>query len=295
MTLPPSKPGAAPDGPDRDGRRRILQQASLLLGGLALLPPDRSAQAAQAPTPPAAEAPTHDMSAFPAHWHGRETITLLAYPGFTALDLVGPQYMLAGLMGAKLQLAAATLEPVRSDTGLVFLPDVRFEDSFERPDILFVPGGAQGTLDAMRDARTVDFLRQRGAAAGQLVSVCTGSLLLGMAGFLDGRRATSHWITHGLLADFGAIPVAERVVEDGRLMTGAGVSAGLDLGLRLVAQRRDRLYAESLQLLAEYAPEPPFQAGRPETAPPAARALMAGMMEGLVGQMRQQAGRRPRP
>lgn len=273
----------------RIDRRAALRRSAALLGGLTCLPtgagPAGSTAAAE-PTPP-----THDMSAFPAHWHGSERISLLVYPGFTALDLVGPQYMLAGLMGAKLQLVAKTREPVRSDTGLVFVPDVSFEESFERPDILFVPGGGQGTLDAMRDARTVAYVRERGRAAGQQVSVCTGSLLLGMAGLLKGRRATSHWITHGVLADLGALPVHERVVVDGPLLTGAGVSAGLDLGLALVAQRRDRLYAESLQLLAEYAPEPPFQAGRPDTAPPQARALMETMMRGLVAEMRSEATR----
>lgn len=270
----------------RIDRRAALRRSAALLGGLACLP----AGAAPAPTAEPVP-PTHDMSAFPAHWHGSERISLLVYPGFTALDLVGPQYMLAGLMGAKLQLVAKTREPVRSDTGLVFVPDVSFEESFERPDILFVPGGAQGTLDAMRDAPTVAYLRERGRAAAQQVSVCTGSLLLGMAGLLKGRRATSHWITHGVLADLGAQAVHERVVADGPLLTGAGVSAGLDLGLALIAQRRDRLYAESMQLLAEYAPEPPFQAGRPDTAPPQARALMETMMRGLVAEMRSEAAR----
>lgn len=273
----------------RIDRRAALRRSAALLGGLACLPVGAAPAAAAGGAEPAT--PTHDMSAFPAHWHGSERISLLVYPGFTALDLVGPQYMLAGLMGAKLQLVAKTREPVRSDTGLVFVPDVSFEDSFERPDILFVPGGVQGTLDAMRDAQTVAYVRERGRAAGQQVSVCTGSLLLGMAGLIKGRRATSHWITHGVLADFGAQPVHERVVRDGTLLTGAGVSAGLDLGLALLAERRDRLYAESMQLLAEYAPEPPFQAGRPETAPPQARALMETMMRGLVAEMRSEASR----
>ena len=234
----------------------------------------------------AAETPTHDMSAFPPSWHGSEQIAMLLYPSFTALDLVGPQYMLASLMGAKVHLVARTLEPVRSDTGLSIMPTMTFAQCPASVDILFVPGGSQGTLDAMKDRPLVQWLADHGRRAKLVASVCTGSLLLGQAGLLRGKRATSHWVTHPLLAQFGATPVDERVVWDGNLVTGAGVSAGLDLGLSIAAKVRDVTYAQSLQLLAEYAPQPPFDAGTPARAPKPVHQMMNSMFDGLLEQMR---------
>lgn len=259
-------------------RRRLLQAAGASMvavggGGVA------RAQ-------PAQPVPVHDMSAFPPQWTGSEQIAMLLYPGFTALDLVGPQYMLASLMGAEVHLVAKTMEPVLSDTQMAIVPTLDFEHCPRALDILFVPGGGQGTLDAMRDDATVDFIRERGLVAKQLASVCTGSLLLGQAGLLRGYRATSHWATHDLLLEFGARPVKRRVVVDRNRVTGAGVSAGLDLGLALVQQHRDRLYAQVVQLLAEYAPEPPLNAGSPRTAPKRAVDLIGGMFTGLRAELK---------
>ncbi|MBG0810761.1 DJ-1/PfpI family protein [Methylosinus sp. H3A] len=263
----------------RMDRRRfgegIAAFATLLASGL----PAASAGAAQA-----AAMPSHDMSSMPAHWMGKEKIAFLIYPGFTALDMVGPQYMLANLMGAKIEIVAKTKEPVRSDTGLVFTPSARFEDA-TAIDILCVPGGSTGTLDAMRDEATLVFLREAGRKASHVTSVCTGSLLLGSAGLLDGYRATSHWVTKPLLPIFGATPTAGRVVHDRNRITAEGVTAGLDFALALVAQLRDRTYAESVQLLAQYAPEPPFSAGEPDTAPRAVTTMIESMFVGLTKDM----------
>lgn len=232
---------------------------------------------------------THDMSAFPAEWLGKEQIAMLLYPDFTALDLVGPQYMLASLWGAKVHLVAATKEPVRSDTGLSFVPDLTLDQAPADLDILFVPGGGNGTLKAMQDTHLIAWLADRARRAKLVASVCTGSMILGQAGLLRGKRATSHWVAHPLLKDFGAIPVDERVVWDGQLVTGAGVSAGLDLGLAIVARLRDKPYAQGVQLLAEYAPQPPFNAGTPKTAPPEVHQLMGAMFDPLLAGMRASA------
>lgn len=232
-----------------------------------------------------AESPTtagHDMSAFPANWMGSEQIAMLLYPQFTALDLVGPQYMLANLMGAKVHLVAKSREPVTSDTGISIVPSATFAECPADLSILFVPGGTQGTLDAMQDEETQAFLADRGSRAKYVTSVCTGSLVLGAAGLLTGYRATSHWVTRPLLARFGATPVNARVVRDRNRITGAGVTAGLDFGLSLVHDLRDRDYAESVQLLAEYDPQPPFNAGSPAKSKRLNRERMEAMFTEFV-------------
>ena len=250
-----------------------------------------AASATAAPAAPAkADATlTHDMGAFPPEWLGREQIAMLLYPEFTALDLVGPQYMFANLWGAKVHLVAATRDPVRSDTGISVVPAMTLDEAPADLDILFVPGGSQGTLQAMQDSRLIGWVADRARRAKLVASVCTGSMILGQAGLLRGRRATSHWVTHALLKDFGAIPVDERVVWDGKFVTGAGVSAGLDLGLAIVAKLRDKPYAQSVQLLAEYAPRPPFDAGTPATAPKEVHQLMASMFDPLLAGMKASA------
>jgi cyclohexyl-isocyanide hydratase len=230
--------------------------------------------------------PAHDMSGMPASWHGKEQIAMLLYPGFTALDLVGPQYMFGNLMGAKVHLVARTLTPVMSDTGLAIAPTVTLARAPKDLDILFVPGGGAGTLSAMKDKALIQWVADRASRAKLIASVCTGSLVLGQAGLLRRRKATSHWATLPLLQEFGAEPMNTRVVWDGNLVTGAGVSAGLDLGLSIVAKLRDDTYAQSVQLLAEYAPQPPFNAGTPATAPKPVHKMVSGMFDGLIEQMR---------
>lgn len=213
---------------------------------------------------------------------GKEQIAFLIYPGFTALDMVGPHYMLTNLMGATTHIVARTKEPVTSDTGLVFTPSADFKSCPADLDIICVPGGTTGTVMAIEDVATIDFLRDRGQRAKFVTSVCTGSLMLAAAGLLDGYRATSHWITRSMLAKFGAIPVDARVVRDRNRITGAGVTAGIDLGLGIVGELRDRPYAEAVQLLAEYQPEPPFDAGTTSRAPKAAVATLEAMFPAFL-------------
>lgn len=227
-------------------------------------------------------APDHDMTGMPPSWHGTEKIAFLVYPKFTALDMVGPHYMLGSLMGATTYVVAKTKEPVVSDMGLTFVPSHSFDDCPADLDIVCVPGGSDGTLAAMEDEATIAFLKDRGARAKYITSVCTGSLVLGAAGLLTGYKATSHWAAREVLKDFGAEPVDARVVTDRNRITGAGVTAGLDFGLALVAKLRDDTYAQSVQLLAEYAPEPPFNAGTPNTAPAPVREMMTAMFPKFV-------------
>ena len=258
-------------------RREFLQQLALAMGGIALLGTTGMASADEVK-----EKPVHDMSSMPASWMGKEQIAMLMYPGFTAQDLVGPQYMFANLMGAKVCLVAQSREPVMSDTGLAIVPTHTFDDCPRDLDILFIPGGSSGTLEAMENKVLIDFVMDRGSRAKWISSVCTGSLVLGVAGLLQGYRATSHWVMRDLLKNVGAIPVDARVVQDRNRITGAGVTAGLDFGLTFIAKLRDQNYAETVQLLAEYAPEPPFNAGTPKTAPAGAIKMMDEMFAGFI-------------
>lgn len=269
--------------------RRHFQTGLLtaLLGAMAASAGAQGAPAAAASLPAAPAATGHDMGTMPASWTGKEQIALLIYPEFTALDMVGPQYMFASLMGAKVHVVAKTLQPVRSDTGLVFVPTATFDDCPRELDILFVPGGSTGTLAAIQDAATLAFVADRGARARLVTSVCTGSLVLGAAGLLRGYQATSHWVARDLLAIVGATPVDARVVRDRNRITGAGVTAGLDFGLSIVEQLRDREYAQAVQLLAEYAPSPPLNAGTPQTAPPKVLDMMQEMFAGFLQNARQ--------
>ncbi len=217
------------------------------------------------------------MQNMPDEWTGKEQIGMLLYPGMTALDFVGPQHMFSSLMGAKVHHIATTMAPVTSDANLTIVPTTTFKRAPRDLDILFVPGGGDGTLAAMQDPAVLAFLADRGGRAKWVTSVCTGSLILGAAGLLKGYRATSHWATRSVLQDAGAIWTEGRVVRDRNRITGAGVSAGLDLGLTLVGLLRDQTYAETVQLLAEYAPEPPYNVGLPRTASPAVRTMTEAM------------------
>jgi cyclohexyl-isocyanide hydratase len=208
-----------------------------------------------------------------------DQIVMLMYPQMTALDLVGPQYAFASTLGAKVHLVAKTMEPVMTDTGLAILPSATFADAPKTPTVLFVPGGTHGTLAAIEDRQTLAFVKAQGEAAQYVTSVCTGSLVLAAAGLLDGYRATCHWIARDLLALRGAIPVNERVVTDRNRITGAGVSAGIDFGLALVAQMRGEAYARNVQLIAEYAPDPPFASGTPEEAWPETTRFVSNLFE----------------
>ena len=193
-------------------------------------------------------------------------IGLLLFPRVQQLDLTGPYEVLASLPEARVDLVARSLAPITSATGLVLAPTATFADC-PALDVLCIPGGA-GVNDLLSDTDTLGFVRRQAAGARYIASVCTGALVLSAAGLLRNRRATTHWNAHDLLAAFGAIPVQGRVVRDGNLLTGGGVTAGIDLALTLVAELAGRPAAEAIQLNLEYAPVPPFDAGTPETAPP---------------------------
>ena len=218
-------------------------------------------------------------------WMGDEQIAMLMYPGMTVMDLIGPQSMFGSLMGASVLLVAKTLEPVTSDAGVTIIPHATFETCPRDLTVIFAPGGTDGTIAAATDPATLAFIADRGSRAKYVTSVCSGSLILGAAGLLDGYKATSHWSCRDALAGFGAIPTNARVVRDRNRVTGAGVTSGLDFGLTMVAELRDRTYAEATQLMSEYDPQPPFNAGSLETAPEAAK---RPMME-LIAGFRQQA------
>ena len=267
--------------------RRQFSACAAATAAIAQTPADASGQQVSGDRPSGGAGTSsakHDMSSMPAHWMGSEQIAFLIYPQFTALDMVGPHHMLSSLMGATVHIVAKTRDPVSSDAGLIFLPSATFEECPQDLDLICVPGGAQGTLEAMADDATVRFLKDCGGRAKYVTSVCTGSLLLGAAGLLAGYKATSHWATKALLPIFGATPVDARVVEDRNRITGGGVTAGIDFGLTLVGRLRDRQYAEAVQLAAEYDPKPPFAAGSPERAPVEVKALIDDMFVDFIKQ-----------
>ena len=192
-------------------------------------------------------------------------IVFALYPGVTHLDFTGPHQLLQRLPGARVTVASVAGGQMEAD-GLTFAGLTPFAD-IEGCDILCVPGGF-GTADAMLDEPFMAQIRRLAEGATWVTSVCTGSLILAAAGLLTGRRAACHWAWRDQLALFGAIPDPARVVRDGRYVTGGGVTAGIDFALTLVAEIAGDDYAQGLQLALEYAPAPPFNAGRPETAPP---------------------------
>jgi cyclohexyl-isocyanide hydratase len=192
---------------------------------------------------------------------------LLVFPNLTQLDLTGPYEVLARLPGAETLLLWKNLDPVRSEHGLTILPMATLESS-EPLDLILVPGGP-GINPLLEDAEVLAFLRRAAVEARYVVGVCTGSLVLGAAGLLRGRRATTHWMSRDLLRSFGAEPVAQRVVVDGKFFTGGGVTAGIDVALTVAAEIAGRAAAEAIQLGIEYDPAPPFASGSPEQADPA--------------------------
>jgi cyclohexyl-isocyanide hydratase len=194
-------------------------------------------------------------------------IGLLVFPRVQQLDMTGPYDVFSHLPDARVQLVWKTREPVTSSAGMVLTPDTTYDDC-PALDVLCVPGGA-GVGDLMEDPQTLAFIERQAAGARFVTSVCTGALVLGAAGLLRGKRATTHWGFHELLSDFGAIPVRERVVRDGKLFTGGGITAGIDFALTLAAELVGEQAAQAIQLQMEYAPAPPFDSGDPDRAPAA--------------------------
>ena len=194
-------------------------------------------------------------------------IAVLLYDQFTALDAVGPYEVLSRLPGAEVVFAAERPGPVPADTGMLALTAGAAIGDVPHPDIVLVPGGP-GQEAQMDDGPVHEWLRKADAASSWTTSVCTGSLILAAAGVLAGRRATSHWLALERLNEFGALPTVERVVIDGKYVTAAGVSAGIDMALDLSARIAGTPTAQAIQLMMEYAPQPPLTAGSPFTAPP---------------------------
>jgi cyclohexyl-isocyanide hydratase len=191
-------------------------------------------------------------------------IGFLLFPGLTQLDLTGPYEVLARLPGAQVHMLWKTLVPVRSEHGLELLPTTGLDDC-PPLDVLCVPGGP-GINELLTDAQVLAFLRRTAESARWVTAVCTGSLVLGAAGLLRGRRATTHWMSLEFLSAFGAHPVDERVVVDGNVVTGGGVTAGIDFGLELATLLADRRTAETIQLAIQYDPHPPLASGTPHQA-----------------------------
>ncbi|WP_149539187.1 DJ-1/PfpI family protein [Siccirubricoccus phaeus] len=192
-------------------------------------------------------------------------IGFLLFPRLTQLDFTGPYEVLSRLPGARVHTIWKEAGPVRADTGLTMLAETGFADC-PQLDLLCIPGGP-GVAPLMEDAEVLGFLRAQATGLRYLGSVCTGALVLGAAGLLRGKRATTHWASHDFLAALGATPVAARVVRDGNLFTGGGVTAGIDFALTMAAEIAGEEVAQAIQLQIEYAPAPPFDAGHPDTAP----------------------------
>ena len=193
-------------------------------------------------------------------------IAIPLFDRFTALDAIGPYQVLSMLPQARVRFVAAEPGPVRTDNGMLTVIAAAGYEHVPEPEVLVVPGGP-GTRAMLSDERLLDWIRSAHERSRYTTSVCTGSLLLAAAGLLDGVDATTHWLSRDELAGLGARPVPERVVERGKMITAAGVSAGIDMGLRLAELLAGPEAAQAVQLAIEYDPQPPFDAGSPEKAP----------------------------
>jgi cyclohexyl-isocyanide hydratase len=204
-------------------------------------------------------------------------IGFVIFPQLTQLDFTGPLQVLSRLPGASTHIVAKSEAPVPSDCGLGLVPTATFA-TCPNLDILCVPGGF-GVVEAMGDQETIAFVARQGGAARYVTSVCTGAFVLGAAGLLRGRRATTHWAYTDLLPLVGATYQKARIVRDGNVITAGGVTAGIDFGLSLAAELADKTVAQAIQLGVEYDPAPPFDAGSPERAPEAVRATVSPRFE----------------
>ncbi|MFL6603612.1 MAG: DJ-1/PfpI family protein [Steroidobacteraceae bacterium] len=216
-------------------------------------------------------------------------VVFALFPRVTQLDFTGPAEVFARLPGARIVLASTEGGQLEADGGITFANVERLADVSEC-SLLCVPGG-YGTIAAMEDQAYLATLRRLAAEARYVTSVCTGSLLLGAAGLLRGKRATCHWAWSDLLGTFGAIPEKQRVVRDGKLITGGGVTAGIDMALTVIAEIAGADYAQTVQLAIEYAPAPPFDSGTPDRARPDIVAAARKRLESL-GAERWPAARR---
>ena len=207
-------------------------------------------------------------------------IAFALYPGFTALDFVGPYQVLSNVPGTTTTLAAVEPGIVSDDNGLLHLRVDTPLSEVTQPDIVVVPGAPVANVHAAIETPLVDWVRSVHPTTTWTTSVCTGALVLGAAGLLDGLPATTHWLSYDELASHGASPTEQRVVIDGRIATAAGVSAGIDLALTLVGRQWGDELAQGLQLGIEYDPQPPYDSGAPSKAPAAIVELVTAVMRG---------------
>lgn len=206
-------------------------------------------------------------------------VGMLIFPRLTQLDMTGPYEVLARLPNTTVDLVARTRDPVTTDRGMQIVPTATYADC-PPLDVVMVPGGP-GQQNLMEDEAALEFLRKQASSAKYVTSVCTGSLVLGAAGLLKGKRATSHWAAIDHLKLLGAIPVREKVVIDGSIVTGAGVTSGIDFALTLAAMLEGEEVAREIQLQIEYDPNPPFNSGSPRKAAPATLATVKARLSKL--------------
>lgn len=205
-------------------------------------------------------------------------IAIGLYPGFTALDFIGPYQVFVEIPGVDVRLCAAEPGRVDDEKGLLRLDVEHGFQDLPTPDVLLIPGGPVANVTAAGGGPIVDWVRAAHDHTRYTASVCTGALILAAAELLDGLTATTHWAAYDLLASFGAQPTAQRVVFQDRIVTGAGVSAGIDLALALTAELAGAEVAQAIQLGIEYDPEPPFDSGAPAKADPAIRELVGSLI-----------------
>ena len=211
-------------------------------------------------------------------------IVFVLFPDLTQLDFTGPLQVLSRLPGAEVHLAAKQIAPVQTDSALTLNPTIAFADC-PQADVICIPGGF-GVDGAVNDPELIGFVRRQSTQARYVTSVCTGAFVLGVAGLLKGKRATTHWAYHDALSLVGAVPIHERVVRDGNLFTGGGVTAGIDFAFTLAAEIAGEAFAKGLQLGLEYDPSPPFDAGTPDKASPEILDRMTAFYEARGGAFR---------
>ena len=205
-------------------------------------------------------------------------VGFVIFPELTQLDFTGPQQVLARLPQSAMHIVAKSVAPVPSHSGLSLVPTHTFENC-PRLDLICIPGGITGVVRAMGDQETIEFVQRQSRTAKYVTSVCTGAFILGAAGLLKGRRATTHWAFTELLPLVGATHEKRRVVKDGNLITAGGVTSGIDFALHVVADIADEAVAQGIQLSLEYDPHPPFASGHPDRAPDAVKATLFSRYE----------------
>lgn len=220
-------------------------------------------------------------------------IAIVLYPGFTALDFIGPYEVLRNLPGTEIRFVWHESGPITADSGVLIVGATHSFDETPTPDVILVPGG-MSTFEHARDEGLLDWVRRAHQTATWTASVCSGSLILAAAGLLEGKQATSHWMVIPMLRTFGVTPVSDdRIVREGQIVTAAGVSAGIDLGLWLAGELGGEARAKAIQLVIEYDPQPPFDAGHVSKASAATRASATAMLtkETITGRQLSQSAR----